>query len=512
MSSLVAFACGSWSIAQWASELGCGVVNQTDNDPTMFKLPPGCSDPFEEGDIVCFGGERGLLVVRQFGELVQVAGPHRSAIGTRISAGACPHHMGTVADVATSPSVLVGTVAPNPAAALASRPPDAIVLMLKPMGIALDASHTHFYISDAAANRVLKFPLSPSNPMHYGVVVAGRDDQSSGNSLGALNSPTGIAVSLRLFIADTGNHRVLAWDDFAKEGQLVAGTGEAGSSLHQLHTPSAVLVDADIAKQGRGFRAVFVADAGNHRVLRWRAGYTRGEYLWAVPGAALFPSALAWAGQDILMTTGDHVWKFTDSSRTAERLPLSNAANLTGLVAVTRGGSPQVYGARSGELLRWPLSDVGRSELRHGDSDLCLQVVGPRKDIRLGPPCEQWDIVLPRISSTSHPDQCLDWKGPNSFTLWDCHQGPQQQWTREEHGLCCRGDCVDDRVRAEVLRNATGSEVEELGEGHIALAIAGWPFDDRGARVLVLDESNARAVQWRVRAKEREAVCEARRD
>ena len=84
--------------------------------------------------------------------------------------------------------------------------------------------------------------------------------------MGQLYNPAGLAVDAagNLYIADTGNHRILL---LTPGGAIstVAGTGAAGFSgdggpavAAQLNAPSAVAVDAN--------ENIYIADTGNNRV------------------------------------------------------------------------------------------------------------------------------------------------------------------------------------------------------------------------------------------------------
>lgn len=113
---------------------------------------------------------------------------------------------------------------------------------------------------------------------------------SSGGGQAGLNGPAGVVVGPdgRLFVVDYGNHRVLSWADATdltngQAADLVLGqpdfnTTFGGSSLNKMEGPESIAVDS----AGR----VYVADSGNHRVLIFTpplstgmaAGLTFGTY------------------------------------------------------------------------------------------------------------------------------------------------------------------------------------------------------------------------------------------
>ncbi len=127
---------------------------------------------------------------------------------------------------------------------------------LTPQGLALDRDG-NLYVSDAQDNRVLRYIGGvPGTP----IVLA-----TSGSGSGRVSNPNGLAIDCRmtLYIADTGNNRILAiaTADAAvipNTGAVVAGSG-VGLNPAQVTAPQGVAVD----NAGR----LYVADTGNNRVL-----------------------------------------------------------------------------------------------------------------------------------------------------------------------------------------------------------------------------------------------------
>jgi hypothetical protein len=71
-----------------------------------------------------------------------------------------------------------------------------------------------------------------------------------------------------LYLAEAGPHRVLRWLPGATTPQVVAGGNGAGAAANQLSTPRDVFVTAN--------GSIYVVDAGNDRVQRWDPGATQG--------------------------------------------------------------------------------------------------------------------------------------------------------------------------------------------------------------------------------------------
>ncbi len=135
-------------------------------------------------------------------------------------------------------------------------------------------------VGDAWHHRVLvwnEIPVTSDTPPDYAI---GQPDLSSVQvnrgakpHSGSMNWPYGIAwIDGRLYVADTGNRRVLIWNAFpACDQQADVVLGQRSESDGEENRGGPVAADSfrwphDFA----GFRdELFVADAGNHRVLGW---------------------------------------------------------------------------------------------------------------------------------------------------------------------------------------------------------------------------------------------------
>lgn len=65
-----------------------------------------------------------------------------------------------------------------------------------------------------------------------------------------------------IYVADSGNDRIVQWKPNATEGIIVAGGNGRGNGNNQLNQPVAVIVD-------RQDDSLVIADQGNKRVIRW---------------------------------------------------------------------------------------------------------------------------------------------------------------------------------------------------------------------------------------------------
>ncbi len=69
-------------------------------------------------------------------------------------------------------------------------------------------------------------------------------------------------MMIKLFIADSGNDRIVEWKPNATNGRIVAGRDEQGNQTNQLNGPTDVIVDQEN-------HSLIITDKGNRRVMRW---------------------------------------------------------------------------------------------------------------------------------------------------------------------------------------------------------------------------------------------------
>ena len=79
-----------------------------------------------------------------------------------------------------------------------------------------------------------------------------------------------------VYVAESGNHRIVAWKAGATTGEVRAGGNGMGNRLDQLNGPTDVIVD-------RETDTLLICDRGNRRVMRWprrrppSGGHVQGE-------------------------------------------------------------------------------------------------------------------------------------------------------------------------------------------------------------------------------------------
>lgn len=130
---------------------------------------------------------------------------------------------------------------------------------------------TQLIIADTDNNRVLIYNTIPTrNGANANVVLGQPDFTSNGHatSKNTLDHPKGVFVSNgKLYVADTGNNRVLIYNNVPTSnqpdadkvlGQQSFDTNSVGTSDHQLYGPTAVSVVNS---------RLYVTDTGNNRVM-----------------------------------------------------------------------------------------------------------------------------------------------------------------------------------------------------------------------------------------------------
>ncbi|MGH7786424.1 MAG: NHL repeat-containing protein, partial [Candidatus Binatia bacterium] len=155
-----------------------------------------------------------------------------------------------------------------------------------------------------------------------------------------MNFPQGVAVDAAgtLYVADTNNNRVLIFltptvDAVADRviGQPNLTASGAGSGLNQLRTPVGVFVDTT--------GALWVADTGNNRVLKFASTATGASAAFAVGGGG-GPSATTLSGpRDVLLDGGGNLWVADTGFSRVLRYPSPITAGKTATTVFGHGGS-----------------------------------------------------------------------------------------------------------------------------------------------------------------------------
>ncbi|CAF2994839.1 unnamed protein product [Rotaria sp. Silwood2] len=94
-----------------------------------------------------------------------------------------------------------------------------------------------------------------------GIVVAG--GQGQGNGLTQLSYSQGVVVDQlgTVYVADAGNDRIMRWPKGATQGSVIVGGNGTGEQSNQLNGPIGLSFD----RHGN----LYVVDYGNHRVQKF---------------------------------------------------------------------------------------------------------------------------------------------------------------------------------------------------------------------------------------------------
>jgi len=238
-----------------------------------------------------------------------------------------------------------------------------------PQGIALDTSTTPpgLYVSDTGNNRVLGFHNATSfaNGQKADVVLGQPDffttlpsgPSQSATATTSMTAPTGVAVDSQgnVYVVDSGNNRILRFPQpFAQTGAQTPdiaigqasfttnGANQGGISASRLSFASTTAVlTAFIAFDATG--NLWVADAGNNRVLRFNA-----SVLATGTQAASGPSADLILGQQDFVSNGYNPPANPFTSTTSFTTPTGIVFDAAGRLFVEESIS-----TRRGRILVW---------------------------------------------------------------------------------------------------------------------------------------------------------------
>lgn len=172
-----------------------------------------------------------------------------------------------------------------------------------PTGVSVIAGR--LYVADAWHHRILvwqEVPQRSFTPPDYALGQANLSEviENGGQAVSATSFywPYGLGyVAGWFYVADTGNRRVVGWRGLPEPGQAPdLMLGQAAPDQRQENRGGAVAADTFRWPHGiAGNRdALYVADAGNHRVLGWSPQPTQDQPATQLLGQPDFASAQEW--------------------------------------------------------------------------------------------------------------------------------------------------------------------------------------------------------------------------
>jgi DNA-binding beta-propeller fold protein YncE len=171
-----------------------------------------------------------------------------------------------------------------------------------PTGVAADLLGDAIYVADTGNNRILYFASDPIDNVADGIIgqpdYASNAPNNGGLSASSLDGPSGLTLDAgnRLYVADTGNNRVLVFDRVNPDGvadsvigqpDFVSNTANNGGlSAASLHAPRGMVMDD-------GYLDLYIADTGNNRALQYNQPLAN-----PVPDISLLDPGTVRAGAD----------------------------------------------------------------------------------------------------------------------------------------------------------------------------------------------------------------------
>ena len=247
-----------------------------------------------------------------------------------------------------------------------------------PGGVHADAFR-FLYIADAASHRVLVFPLTADLPVSAPTAsaVIGQlsfENFRAGGGSAGLNGPSRVSSDLegRIIVADTGNNRVVRYPSAlflplsGAEAEFVYGqvdlNGQAVNigSRDGLATPHGLASPFGVFSDRQG--GVWVADAGNHRVVQYLRSAALVSAATFIPGTGVAPGSLV-----SLFAVG-----ITESTEQASSVPLPQT--LANRIVEVNGEFPVplLFASENQMNLQFPVespSGQQRIAIRTADTD-----------------------------------------------------------------------------------------------------------------------------------------------
>src|SRR5262249_11933127 len=149
-----------------------------------------------------------------------------------------------------------------------------------PAGIGVDGSG-NLYVAVPADNRILVFPTSGTSGAPASTVLGQTSFTSTQVNAGAFprasagtfSGPADVKLDAagNLYVADSGNNRVLGFQGSSKSARQVWGQIDfATNGVNQVKASGLNAAQKVVVDYSEAPFALFVADTANHRVLGWR--------------------------------------------------------------------------------------------------------------------------------------------------------------------------------------------------------------------------------------------------
>jgi sugar lactone lactonase YvrE len=132
---------------------------------------------------------------------------------------------------------------------------------MSPRGLVIDDTF-RLFIADEGNSKIMRIPNADTvTTPASGSIVAG-----SGTGLNKVQNPQGVAIGPTgtLYVADTGNSRILAWLNANPNNSVAVAT--TGTMLGKVNTAEGIVVKTFTVGPFAGTSLLIVSDTGNNRI------------------------------------------------------------------------------------------------------------------------------------------------------------------------------------------------------------------------------------------------------
>ncbi|CAF1509914.1 unnamed protein product [Adineta steineri] len=226
--------------------------------------------------------------------------------------------------------LLKNTTTPIVIAGTLGTPGATATTLYYPQSVYVD-SNKILYVSDNNNHRVQKYINESTN----GITMIGVTN-ISGATLYQLNSPrylTFDSTDTYMYVADSGNHRIMRYpanSTSGDDGTIAAGGNGSGIASTQLDTPWGIFYDETISKY------MYITNSGAHTVMKWLPGASNGTVIAGVAGVSGSNATLLNSPRDIKLDAYLNIYVVDYNNNRTQLFCRNNSNGIT----ITGNGAP----------------------------------------------------------------------------------------------------------------------------------------------------------------------------
>ena len=377
--------------------------------------------------------------------------------------------------------------------------------MYNPSGLTTDSSG-NIWVTDTSNNRVLEYSL-PFSDGEAATAVIGQADFTSSNlaaAQGGLRFPAAVAFdsSGGLWVVDSGNNRVLEFEPpFVDSGGMQASLALGQPSLSSTaNSTSANGLSFPTSARFDPTGNLWVADAGNNRVVEYKAPFSTGMNASLVIGQANFTSSSASATQTGMSSPGSlafdpsgNLWLADTNNNRALEYALPFSSGMQASLVLGQGVFTSSAAATTRTGMRAP-TEVAFNQA----GDLWVADSSNNRILEFAPPFHNGASAYWELGQSDYASNLVEGQSqlfsPSSVAL-------------DSTGNLWATDTQDNRVVEYTQPISTGESASmAIGQASIALSTAGGgrgglssPFDavfDKSGNLWVSDTNNNRVLEF----------------